>query len=156
MSSLLFDTSPEEPERKKTTRRKTEAPVVERASEPYSPRLVSIKALATVDEGYPCLDETCRAECHDVIDECDGQWYLECFVCGTRQWIPQLRNLAAEESPEEERFVFSGGPFDGMEVDEVATMPRGIEYIEKCAETHKKAATKKACKSWLDANRKDA
>ena len=67
--SLLFDTSPQEPERKKPKKRAVEpappAPGPAVASLPT----VAVAPLGRLDEGVVCLDAACQAQCHDILDE---------------------------------------------------------------------------------------
>ena len=111
--SLLFDTSPQEPERKKAKKRAVEpappAPGPAAASLPA----VAIPPLGRLDEGVACLDTSCQAECHDITDEDRGQWRLECCFCGTGQWIPVIRGHLPPPADGGD-FVFRGGRFDGQ------------------------------------------
>ena len=149
--SLLFDTSPQEPERKKPKKRAGEpATVKEPAAAPMPLPLpaVAIPPLGRLDEGVACLDTSCQAECHDIVEEIKGQWRLECCFCGTGQWVPVIRGHlppAAEGGD----FVFRGGRFDGQTIAEASRSARGLDYIKWAAAEHPRPAVKKACETYL-------
>jgi hypothetical protein len=149
--SLLFDTFPEESQKRRGRKQATKA---EPAEQPAvrSPLLpVSTEAqkpLGTLDAGVPCIDSTCLAECHDVTDEDRGQWRLECCFCGTGQWIKAIPGHLPEPA-EGGDFVFRGGRCDGLTIAEAARTARGIDYIKWAAKEHPRPAVKTACEKWL-------
>ena len=145
--SLLFDTSPDEPQKKKPRARKAEP---EKAPE-KTPIYIGNWApppLGTLDAGVPCIDSTCLAECHDVTDEDRGHWRLECCFCGTGQWIKAIPGHLPEPA-EGGDFVFRGGRCDGLTIAEAARTARGIDYIKWAAKEHPRPAVKTACEKWL-------
>ena len=146
--SLLFDTSPQEPERKKAKKRAVEpappAPGPAAASLPA----VAIPPLGRLDEGVACLDTSCQAECHDITDEDRGQWRLECCFCGTGQWIPVIRGHLPPPADGGD-FVFRGGRFDGQTLSQTSRSARGMDYIKWAAAEHPRPAVKKACETYL-------
>lgn len=141
--SLLFDVSPEEPARPK--RRRAVA-----ATEPARPapaaRTYEATTLGRLDGQVACLDQTCRAEAHDIVEEDGGHWRLECCLCGTGQWVPARPGVLA---PASTRFVFHSGRFAGLSIDEAAMQPRGMDYVRWAAAEHPKKAVRSACERWL-------
>lgn len=144
--SLLFDTSADEPQRQKKARR---PPVAEEpaAAEVFVPAAL-VAPLGRLDEGVACLDTSCQAECHDILNEDCGQWRLECCFCGTAQWIPVIRGHLPPPA-EGADFVFRGGRFDGQTIAKASRSSRGLDYIRWAAGEHTKPAVKKACETWL-------
>jgi len=146
--SLLFDTSPEEPERKKSRKRAAEpappAPAPTAASLPA----VAVPPLGRLDDGVACLDTSCQGQCHDIVEEIKGQWRLECCFCGTGQWVPVIRGRLPPPA-EGGDFVFRGGRFDGQTIAQSARTERGVDYIKWAAAEHPRPAVKKACETYL-------
>jgi hypothetical protein len=146
--SLLFDTSPQEPERKKPKKRADEpAPPTPGPAVATLPAAL-VAPLGRLDEGVACLDTSCQAECHDILDEERGQWRLECCFCGTGQWIPVIRGHLPPPA-EGADFVFRGGRFEGQTIAEASRSARGLDYIRWAASEHTQPAAKKACEIWL-------
>ena len=145
--SLLFDTSPQEPERKKSKKRAVEPAPAATAAVVGLPS-VAVAPLGRLDEGVACLDAACQAECHDIIDEDRGKWRLECCFCGTGQWVPVIRGHLPPPA-EGGDFVFRGGRFDGQTIAEAARSARGMDYIKWAAAEHPRPAVKKTCETWL-------
>ena len=145
--SLLFDTSPEEPQKKKPRKRAVE-PAPPQAPAAYVPPAGAVAPIGQLDSGTPCLDESCQAECHDIAEEIKGQWLLECCFCGTAQWIPAIRGHLAPPA-EGADFVFRGGRFDGQTISQTSRSARGLDYIKWAAAEHPRPAVKKACETWL-------
>lgn len=145
--SLLFDTSPQEQEKKKPRKRATE-PEAAPAAVAYVPPAGPVAPLGRLDDGTPCLDESCQAECHDILDESKGQWLVECCFCGTGQWIPVIRGHLPPPA-EGADFMFRGGRFDGQTIAEASRSARGMDYIKWAAAEHPRPAVKKACETWL-------
>lgn len=146
--SLLFDTSPEEPQKRRT--RKAAPPVAETPA-PQKPLIYlgeSVPPLGRLDDGVACLDQNCQAQCHDILDEDRGQWRLECCFCGTGQWIPVIKGHLPPPA-EGADFVLRGGRFDGQTLGEVARSSRGQEYVAWAAKEHPRPAVKKACETYL-------
>jgi hypothetical protein len=151
MSSLLFDTStpPEDqPPQKRARKRTTAAPQQEAEATPKMPFLFrDIRPLGSIDHTYACLDESCAAECHDIIDDDGGRWVLECCFCGTRQSAKALAGVIKE--PEPDAFRFRDGRHAGQTIDEAAATPRGADYLAWAAESHPRPAVREAVKTWL-------
>lgn len=150
----LFDTSPEEPSKKRAKGNRAGAPrrVAEQEpkKEPYclgqlQPR--AIRAIGKIDDTYHCIDHRCGATCHDILIEDNGEWLLQCCFCNCTQWLPAI---PGHISPRDEQFVLRDGRFAGKTLDEVSVEPLGMEYIAWAASEHKRDAVKAACKSWLD------
>lgn len=146
--SLLFDTSPEEPQPKKSRKRAAEPAPPAPAEAVATLPAVAVQPLGRLDEGVACLDQSCQAQCHDILDESGGQWRLECCFCGTGQWIPVIRGHLPEPA-EGGDFVFRGGRFDGQTIAQSARTERGMDYIKWAAAEHPRPAVKKACETYL-------
>jgi hypothetical protein len=144
--SLLFDTSEEEPQRQKKSRR----PAVAEEPAPVAVFLPAalVAPLGRLDEGVACIDARCQAECHDIVSEERGQWRLECCFCGTGQRIPVIKGHLPPPV-EGADFVLSGGRFDGQTISQVARSARGLDYLKWAAAEHPRPAVKKACQTWL-------
>ena len=146
--SLLFDTSPEEPQRKKPRKRAVEPAAAAPAPAVATMPAVAVPPIGRLDSGTPCLDESCQAECHDIWEDLKGQWLVECCFCGTGQWIPVIRGHLPPPA-EGGDFVFRGGRFDGQTIAQSARTERGMDYIKWAAAEHPRPAVKKACETWL-------
>ena len=147
---LLFETSPEEPQKKKPRRKKKSAePRPEVLGVPLPPSSAEAPApLGRLDDGVACLDQNCQAQCHDILDEDRGQWRLECCFCGTVQWSPVIKGHLPPPA-EGADFLLRGGRFDGQTLGEVARSRRGQDYITWAAKEHPRPAVKKACETYL-------
>jgi hypothetical protein len=146
--SLLFDTSPDEPQRRRG--RKAAPPVAEEPV-PQKPLIYigeAVPALGRLDGAVACLDQNCLAECHDILDEDRGQWRLECCFCGTGQWVPVVKGHLPPPA-EGADFLLRGGRFDGQTIGEAARSSRGQDYIAWAAKEHPRPAVKKACETYL-------
>jgi hypothetical protein len=146
--SLLFDTSPGEPQKR---RGRKAAPPVAETPEPQKPLIYigeAVPALGRLDGVVACLDQNCRAECHDILDEDRGQWRLECCFCGTGQWVPVVKGHLPPPA-EGGDFLLRGGRFDGQTIGEAARSSRGRDYIAWAAKEHPRPAVKKACETYL-------
>ena len=150
--STLFDVSPYEPVRNRKQGKKSahadSAPVQTQIEPTYKPFIEAraIKALGRLDQTHECADSMCRGSAHDIIHEDRGEWLIQCCFCNTAQWVPVI---AGHLKPKEEEFIFRGGRFPGMSIDEVADLPGGRKYIENAAELHDRPAVRAACKTWL-------
>ena len=147
--SLLFDTSPEEPQKRRA--RKAVPPKRAREPAPEKPLIYlgeSVPPLGRLDDVVACLDQNCQAQCHDILDEDRGQWRLECCFCGTGQWSPVIKGHLPPPA-EGADFVLRGGRFDGQTLGEVARSRRGQDYITWAAKEHPRPAVKKACETYL-------
>lgn len=152
---MLFDTSPEEPEKKKAGRRAKavpppaeEAPVHQKAPSILANRPSAI--LGKIDGHYQCLDETCLSEAFDIVDEYRGEWLVECAVCGTGL---RTKAIAGYLKDRGEGFVFNDGRFAGLTVAEAAAQPRGMDYVTWASSEHPRQAVRDACKKHLDSLR---
>lgn len=159
MTMLLFETSPSEPGRKRS--RKGQQP----ADSPPQHPAVAVTArqqefgpagfLGKCDGEYDCVDEACRFGAHDVVGGAPGRWRIQCAACGTIQavgTVSEMEAVAAEQSrakPATGGFVFNGGLFDGLTIDEASMSPRGMDYISWAAQEHPRQAVKNACETWL-------
>ena len=148
--SLLFNVSPEDAPDKKRSRGR-------RQIEPEIPvpaltiRAISVQAEAGVilgpcDGHYPCIDQACQAEAHDIVHEDRNSWYIQCCFCGTAQWV---KAIAGHLKPKEQEFVFRDGRCSGLTLAEAWRQPRGRDYIEWAAAEHGRPAVKQACREWL-------
>lgn len=146
--SLLFNTSPQETSKKrgrKPAPKAVSAPVV---SAGYEAPLVATPPLGVLDDSVACIDSRCQAQCHDIVDEVRGQWFIECVFCGTGQWIPVVRGHLPEP-PAGGDFVFRGGRFDGRTIAQTAREARGMDYLRWAAREHPRPAVQKACETYL-------
>jgi hypothetical protein len=152
--SLLFDVSPENPTRKRAPQKRTGAPqsVSETVSE-KTPSYIGncptrqIPVIGTIDHTYDCADGACGTQCHDIVHEAGGEWYLTCAFCGTSQWAKAIKGHLQPKAAE---FVFRDGRFAGMTLPEAAAQPRGLDYIAMTAKSHKRPAVREACQAHLD------
>jgi len=151
MTSLLFDTSiPPEDQKspKRARKRATAGPRKESESPQKMPLIIrDIRPIGRIDNTYACLDTSCAAECHDILDDHRGQWLLECCFCGTRQWEKAIACVIQE--PEPDAFRFRDGRCAGLTIDEAAATPRGADYLAWAAESHPRPAVREAVKTWL-------
>ena len=145
---MLFDIGPEDPSRGKKAKRKATKPE-EPAPVAAAPAVsyVAPKPLGVIDEAFECIDARCGASIHDIVEEIDGRWLIECMFCGTGQWV---RAIKGHLKPQ---FVFPGGDYAGRRIDEVAETPRGLAYVEWAAAEHKSEAVRAACQKHLDSLR---
>lgn len=152
--TLLFDTSPEEPTKKRGKANRAGAP--NRSAEPEPQKVPyylgqlqprAIKPIGKIDDTYQCVDSRCGASCHDILIEENGDWLLKCCFCNCTQWLPAIPGHLA---PQGDQFVLRDGRFAGKTLDEVSAEPLGMEYIAWAASDHKRDAVKAACKIWLD------
>jgi hypothetical protein len=101
--------------------------------------------MTRLDDKHPCLDRTCTSTCHDIVDTRRGKAKIECFVCGTGQWVA----LPESAAPGDSAFRMPpGARFSGLTLDDVAAEPTGLDYIRWRA----KAKNCAACQSYLDAS----
>jgi hypothetical protein len=151
--SLLFDTTPDEPERRKTPARARKKVVATEEAAPPPEKTPSFigqrptQRLGTIDGHYQCWDDSCGSTAMDIIDEQRGEWRLECAVCGTGSREPALVGHLA---PPKEEFVFRDGRFAGHTIAEAIEQPRGLDYIQWAAKDHPRQAVRDACKTHLD------
>lgn len=149
--SLLFDTSPQEPTKKRGRKAKTESAGAQSEAHDTPPLALPAEAnppLGRLDGTVACLDQNCRAECHDILDEDRGQWRLECCFCGTGQWVPVVKGHLAPPA-EGADFMLRGGRFDGQTLGVVSRSSRGMAYLTWAAKEHPRPAVKKACETYL-------
>jgi hypothetical protein len=146
--SLLFDTSPEEPQKRRGRR---SAPPPAETPTPEKPLIYIGEAappLGRLDGTVTCPDENCQSQCHEILDEVRGQWRIECVFCGTGQWVPVVRGHLPPP-PQGGGFVLRGGRFDGKTIDTVARLERGMDYLAWAAKEHPRPSVKKACQEYL-------
>jgi hypothetical protein len=150
----LFDISPDEPIRSKG-KRLTRAQPVAPVQEPEKPVLLrtfqqdrAILPIGMIDHTYDCADAACGTQCHDILHEDGGQWYLSCSFCHTGQWVKAIKGHL---KPQERTFVLRDGRFAGLTLAEVERQPRGLDYLKWAAESHPRPTVKEMCKKHLDA-----
>jgi hypothetical protein len=154
MKDTLFDISSDEPVRSrgKGGSRAQALPVVVEQEKPLLNREVQqnrpILPIGMIEHTYDCADAACGTQCHDILHEDRGEWYLSCVFCGTGQWVKAIRGHL---KPREEAFVLRDGQrFVGMTLAEVERQPKGPEFIRWAAENHKRDAVRAACKKHMD------
>lgn len=99
---------------------------------------------------YQCGYEGCGSAYFDILDEWRGEWFVECMVCGTGQYVPAVSGVL--QTPDNAgEFVFADGRYEGLSMAEVAADKNGPTYIAWAAENHKREAVRIACKKWIDA-----
>jgi hypothetical protein len=152
--TLLFDVSPDEPTRKRGSAKKSNAqtPAPKQESEKTLSYIGQLPARAIlpigmIDHTYDCADAACGTQCHDIIHEDHGEWYLSCVFCGTGQWVKAIKGHL---KPRDQEFVLRDGRFAGLTLDEVEKQPRGLDYLKWAAESHPRQMVKEACKKHLD------
>ena len=146
---MLFDISPDEPEQKnrgrKSRARALEAPPpAQTATLQIAPNYIGqrpIPTLGVIDGTFLCADESCCASAHDIITEDDGDWLIECAICGTRQRVAAIRDYL---QPKEAEFVVSDGRFAGLTLDEIAKQPRGPEWLAWAVSDHPRQFVREA------------
>ena len=153
--NLLFDVSPDEPTRKRGGQKRTGAPQavpeIETEKKPFFIGELParpILPIGMIDHTYDCADAACNTQCHDILHEDGGDWYLSCVFCHTGQWVKAIKGHL---KPRDQEFVLRDGRFAGLTLPEVERQPRGRDYIKWAAESHPRPAVKEACKKHLDA-----
>jgi len=141
--NLLFDTSPEEvPDKKKKRQSKKAATPAQPEAVETAKNLPSLEIIGWSEGDYTC---DCGGAYFDILDDFRGEWLIECCFCGLKLRRPAIRD-AVQASTD---FVFFDGRYSGMTVAQVSETTQGVAYIRWCAEKHKSAAVKDACKSWV-------
>jgi hypothetical protein len=143
---MLFDIAPDEPSRDKKAKRR---PAVVEKAVAVAPAVPAVshaaqRPLGVIDEVFECVDSRCCASIHDIVEDIDGRWLIECMFCGTGQWV---RAIKGHLKPQ---FVFPSGDYAGRRIDEVSTTPRGLAYVEWAASEHKSEPVRAACQKHLD------
>jgi len=145
--SLLFEISPDDDDGKRKSRRRATAVVVVAEAEPAMQAPVEPRSIiGRVDGGVECADEACCSTIYDIIDNDRGWWLLECWFCGTGQWIEAIdgrldapvRAASQFEWPQDGS-RFAGKPF--------AELPARV--IEWAAKNDENENTRKACETWI-------
>lgn len=149
----LFDIFADEPARdgrKRPSRARPESPAQAEKPAIYKGDFATtrpILPIGTIDHTYDCADAACGTQCHDILHEDRGEWYLVCAFCGTGQWAKAIKgHLQAREQD----FVLRDGRFAGLTFAEVEKQPRGLDYLKWAAESHPRDAVKAAAKKHLD------
>jgi hypothetical protein len=106
--------------------------------------------IGRADEGFVCLDVTCQATAHDIVEDIDGWWRLECAFCGTGQWVRAKKSKATWSSGGE-TFRFRDGRFSGQTIAQVLEHARGADYLRWAAEKHPRQYVREQVKIALDA-----
>lgn len=164
MTGLLFETSPEEPEKKRPKRHAphgdqvvADEPDVTTAAPAASFCVGPIEYRGRCDNEYECIDESCGCGAHDVVDGGPGRWRIQCFACGTIQTVASLPTppakppaAAAVGGPGQQ--VFGTGIFAGLTIAEAWGRPRGPDYIAYAATEFPNQNVREACKAWLAQN----
>lgn len=83
----------------------------------------------------------CCGNSFDIMQYDRGHIMIWCWLCGARQW---------EKAPARDEFVFDGGRYGGLRLDQVAAQEGGVEYIKFMAAKSKLKATREKCQQWLD------
>lgn len=148
--SFLFDSTIQSPQEPTRTRRKARRPaaVPEPSRSGFQPLAIAVAPLGRLDDGVVCLDANCQGECHDIVEERSGRWFLECCFCGTGQWVRATPGHLPPP-PKESEFRLRDGRFAGMTLDEVGRAQRGLDYIQWAAAEHPRHAVREAAKTWL-------
>lgn len=152
--SLLFDVSPDEPTRRRSAPKRTNALQTVPEKEPEKAPIYigncpprAILPIGMIEHTYDCADGACGTQCHDILHEDAGQWYLSCVFCGTGQWVKAIKGHLR---PREQEFVLRDGRFAGLTLPEVEKQPRGLDYLKWAAESHPRPTVKEACRKHLD------
>lgn len=153
---LLFDTSPEEVEKKKSRPRKAAAvrPV---AVEDHSPKMFQAEARFLASLDVPC--PYCGTEKTDLVEERWGekkrQWLVQCGWQCLTSWlidpIPGVLDKADEKQAKSGKaFVVKGGRFDGKTFDEIAAAGHRNHIVGLAEKGREYLAV--AAKEWLSRN----
>lgn len=150
--NFLFDTSPQETAQKRRRLRQKSKPA---ADEPTisMPKTCHFRPIiGRVDDGVACVDQSCQAKCHDIADEHNGYWRLECCFCGTGQWIPAIDGrLDKPKQPQAAgagEFVFPEGQ-RGAGCTVAEYYEKSPDYVRWAAAHEPNEETRKACEKWL-------
>lgn len=153
--TLLFDVHDSDGGGKKKSRKRPKAEVAVEVAVSHVPRSygsASPRILGKIDHTYDCADAACGTQCHDLMLEEKGEWYLVCAFCGTGQWVPALE-IEPEAVPAADEGVFrlpDGGRFSGLTLADVERLEDGAAYIAWAAKSHKQEDVKEACRIHLD------
>lgn len=152
--TLLFDISPDEPVKKKSTRSQSRGSPPEAKNESLKTPLLYREIagrLGTVDDGtFACTHPRCGAGAHDILLEDGKEWLIACAFCGSMQWVKAIKGHL---KPAPEEFRFRDGLFAGMTPAEASREPRGADYLSWAAESHPRPAVREAVKAYLDSLR---
>lgn len=163
--NFLFDVSPTEDGGRKSSRKRS--CVIDKPQSESEPAFVHVPKryeagfqpiIGTIDHTYDCGDAACGTQCHDILREEKGQWYVVCAFCGTGQWVEALVVKEKKQAkPQDGVFRLQGGRFPGMTLDEVSLLDDGLGCIRWWA-ADKRASTpdsvRAAAKAWLDESEK--
>lgn len=127
---------------KRTEHKKPESEEEERIAPKDESSWTAPIVLGPADDLFDC--SFCDSRCHDVIDEYDGRWKVECCFCGLVETHRRIEGVLPEA------FVFPGGRFAGQRIEEVASTARGLQFVRWSAAEHKNAEVREACKNFLD------
>lgn len=149
--NYLFDVSPTEvPDAKKPKARRGKAVAAPAAAAVVISARFRNETIIGRSEGHcQCADESCKSTQFDILDDWRGEWFVECMICGTGQYVPAVAGViqAPDDSAD---FVFSDGRFEGLAMAQVAASENGPTYIAWAAANHKREAVRIACKKWID------
>lgn len=151
--NYLFDVSPTEVPDAKSKRSKSRKTQPSEA-EPKAATVVSARfrneTIIGRSEGHcQCADESCKSTQFDILDDWRGEWFVECMLCGTGQYVTAVPGVI--QTPDDAaEFVFADGRFEGLSMAQVAAAEHGQRYIEWAAASHKREAVRVACKKWID------
>lgn len=145
--TLLFNTAPDEPTKKRKGRKAAAVVVAEPPAEPaaWSLPVVPTALLGRIDDHYEC--RRCEAKAHDILAEDGKEWWVACAFCGLMSWE---RAVAGHLKPKGKEFVFSDGRYAGKTLSETAADPRGLDYLRWAAENHKRPTVREVCRTHLD------
>jgi len=104
--------------------------------------------IGRVEGEVPCADSACGGEVHDIIDSDRGMWLLECWFCGTGQWIAAIDDRLSHRKPAKASDPFEW-PQDGSRFASkpFSSLPRQV--IAWAAENDGNEDTRKACQTWI-------
>jgi hypothetical protein len=150
MTDTLFPVSPDEPQKKRVTKRPAaEATVVQ--PPPLARPKPAIKPIGKID-GPPCdgtaFNSPCNTTVYDIFHEDAGDWLVGCWCCGAVSWMP----VVPGHLPARTEYVVHGGRFDGKTFAEIAGEPRGLDTIRIYAADAKRPGLQAEARKWLDGN----
>lgn len=135
---LLFDGLHEQ----KAAKPKTAEP------EPVLPAFrPSAAILGVIEDAFVCLDDSCGSGIHDIVEESRSQWLIQCWVCGTGQWV---RAIKGHLKPRKAEFTFPSGDYAGLTIQQASQDDRGRAYVEWAAGEHSNPEVRTACQNHLD------
>lgn len=113
----------------------------------FRPIVPAVAMLGVIEDSFTCPDDACCSGIHDIVSEDRGQWFIQCWVCGTGQ---RVRAIKGHLKPPAARFTFPSGDYAGMTIEQACGDERGRAYVEWAAQESQNPAVRTACQNHLD------